>query len=88
MQIGSAIAIYFIIWWMLFFPMLTIGNRDPDPDAAQVRGADRGAPARPGMGRKIVINTIAATVVFGLVYWLLNSSLTIYDIPLPAAPGT
>lgn len=88
MGIVSAVAIYFIIWWIVFFLALTTGNREPDPEAAQVAGAERGAPARPRIWRKIGWTTVLAVVAFAALLALLNSGLTLKDIPLPAAPGT
>ncbi|MEM0908983.1 MAG: DUF1467 family protein [Pseudomonadota bacterium] len=88
MQIVSAIAIYFIIWWVMFFMVLTLGNREPDSAASRVDGADQGAPAQPKILRKVVITTVAAAFGFAAVYGILNSGLTLDDIPLPSPPGT
>ncbi|GAB5376874.1 MAG: hypothetical protein AcusKO_33360 [Acuticoccus sp.] len=88
MAIASGIAIYFIIWWIVFFLALTTGNRAPESEAAQVAGAERGAPARPHIWRKVGLTTVIAAVAFVALLGLLNSGLTLKDIPLPAAPGT
>ncbi len=88
MQIASGIAIYFIIWWIMFFLVLITGNRDPDPEAERVMGADQGAPSRPRIWRKVAMTTVLAAVAFAALLAVLNSGLTLYDIPLPAAPGT
>ncbi|WMS42322.1 DUF1467 family protein [Acuticoccus sp. MNP-M23] len=84
--IASAIAVYFIIWWMMFFPVLAMFNRDPVDDSELVEGNERGAPARPRMGLKILITTVAAAAGFGLLLLLLNSGITLDDIPLPSPP--
>ena len=57
-------------------------------EAAQVAGAERGAPARPHIWRKVGLTTVIAAVAFVALLGLLNSGLTLKDIPLPAAPGT
>lgn len=88
MQIVSAVAIYFIIWWIVFFLVLITGNREPDPEGERITGADQGAPARPRIWRKVAITTVLAAVAFVALLVVLNSGLTLYDIPLPAAPGT
>lgn len=88
MQIVSGIAVYFIIWWMVFFLVLTVGNRDPVPDDAQVLGNERGAPAQARIWRRILWTTGLAVVGFLALYALLNSGITLQDIPLPHAPGT
>lgn len=88
MQIASALAIYFIIWWVVFFLVLATGNRSPDPDDSRVAGAETGAPAEPRVWRRIALTTVLAAVVFVALLALLNSGLTLQDIPLPAPPGT
>lgn len=88
MQIASAIAVYFIIWWLVFFLVLTTGNRDPDAETSQVAGNERGAPARANIWRRMLITTVMAGVAFAAFYALINSGLTLEDIPLPHAPGT
>lgn len=87
MSVGSAIAIYFVIWWIVLFPMLAIGDRRPDPEAERVAGTDRGAPAVAGLKRKMVLTTLISTLVFAALYGVLNSGLTLADIPLPSPPG-
>lgn len=86
MQIVSAIAIYVIIWWLLFYVVLTFGNRTPDAEGERPRGAEPGAPAVPRLARRVLITTLGAFVILGGVYALLNSGLTLDDIPLPSAP--
>jgi len=85
--LASAIAVYFIIWWILFFPVLAMFNRDPVADSDVVEGNERGAPARPRLLLKILITTVAAGVGFALLVLVLNSGLTLDDIPLPSPPG-
>ncbi len=84
--IASAIAVYFIIWWMMFFPVLAMFNRDPVKDSELVSGNERGAPARPRMALKILITTVAAAVGFCILVLVLNSGITLEDIPLPSPP--
>ncbi|MCF3935132.1 DUF1467 family protein [Acuticoccus sp. M5D2P5] len=86
MQIGSAIAIYFVFWWVLFFAVLPWGNRDPVPERERVAGTERGAPARPRLWFKALITSIAAAVALVILIALLNSGLTLDDIPLPGPP--
>jgi len=87
MGLTSAIAIFFVIWWVTLFAVLPWGNRDPDPEEERVEGAEMGAPARPGLRRKLIINTALSVVIFAAVYAIINSGLTLEDIPLPSPPG-
>jgi predicted secreted protein len=88
MQIGSAIAIYFITWWMTFFVVLPFGGRRLQSDAERVAGSDAGAPARTLLLRKVLITTALSVVVFAGIYWILvKSGLTLADVPLPMPPA-
>jgi len=87
MALTSAIAIFFIIWWLTLFVVLPWGNRDPDPEESRVHGADMGAPARPGMRRKLVVTTVLSVVFFAIFYALVTSGIGLEDIPLPSPPG-
>ncbi|ORE95859.1 DUF1467 family protein [Acuticoccus yangtzensis] len=82
----SAVAIFFIIWWLVFFPVLTFGDRRPDAEGDRVPGADPGAPARMNLKRRMGITTAVSVVVFIGVYLLLNSGLTLDDLPFPKPP--
>lgn len=64
MSIGSALAIYFIIWWTVLFAILPIGVRSQSEEGAVVPGSDPGAPARPRMLRVALWTTLAATLIF------------------------
>jgi predicted secreted protein len=64
MQISTAIAIYFLIWWIVLFAVLPFGVRAQGEDAPP--GTDPGAPAVPQLRAKLVWTTIVATVVFGV----------------------
>ncbi|UOM34219.1 DUF1467 family protein [Acuticoccus sp. I52.16.1] len=82
----SAVAIFFIIWWLVFFPVLTFGDRRSDAAADRVPGTEPGAPARTHLKRRVTITTVIAVVVFGAVYLALNSGLTLDDLPFPKPP--
>lgn len=64
----SAIAIYFIIWWVVLFAVLPIGVRSQSEDGEVILGTDHGAPVRPMLVRKAAITTLIAAVIFAGVY--------------------
>lgn len=79
--IGSAIAIYFIIWWLTLFVVLPFGVRS-QVEAGDVHpGSEPGAPAVPHLARKLVATTVLAAVFFGLFLLVRNSGLTLDDLP-------
>ena len=69
MSVLSAIAIYFIIWWLCLFLVLPWGVRNAHEASERVaEGHEPGAPVNPMLGRKVLATTILAMVVFGFVY--------------------
>jgi predicted secreted protein len=63
----TALAIYFIVWWITLFAILPWGVRSQAETGEVVPGSDPGAPAIPNLGRKLVWTTVVATVIFTLV---------------------
>jgi predicted secreted protein len=79
----SAVAIYFIIWWLVLFVVLPFGVRNAAEVGDTVEGGnDEGAPVAHGLKWKAGVTTAVATVVFAIVYWLLvNDVLGTLDLP-------
>ena len=68
----SAVTVFIVIWWMVFFAVLPWGvRRDDSPQI----GNDPGAPARPRLLRKALLTTAIATVLFALVYAAIAGGL-------------
>jgi predicted secreted protein len=59
-------ALYFIIWWTLLFTILPFGVQSQQEVKQIVPGSDPGAPARPRLGLKLLINTIVAAALWGV----------------------
>ncbi len=69
MSLASALAIYFIIWWLVLFLVLPFGIRNAHESGEMVEeGNEPGAPVRPRLVQKALITTILATVVFAVFY--------------------
>ena len=68
MSLPTALAIYFIIWWVVLFAVLPWGVRSQHEDGAIIPGSDPGAPAIPNLKRKLLWTTIVAGIVFSLGY--------------------
>jgi predicted secreted protein len=62
----TAVAIYFIVWWITLFAVLPWGVRSQAESGEVVPGSDPGAPAIPNLLMKLVWTTVVASVVFGL----------------------
>jgi predicted secreted protein len=63
----TAVAIYFIVWWVVLFAVLPWGVRSQDESGSVIPGSDPGAPAISGLKAKLVWTTIVATIVFAVV---------------------
>ena len=69
-------AIYFIIWWLTLFVVLPFGVRR---DTEIEEGNDPGAPARSRMWVKAAINTGVASVLWLVVYAIIEFDLITLD---------
>ena len=65
-QISTALAIYFVIWWISLFLTLPFGVRSQHEDGGGAPGTDPGAPVLTGMKRKLVWTTIISAIIYGL----------------------
>jgi predicted secreted protein len=80
MAIGTVIAIYFIIWWVVLFAVLPWGVRSQQESGAVAPGTDPGAPAMHRIGMKLIWTTVAASVVFGILYVVYMFDLIPYEL--------
>jgi predicted secreted protein len=78
MQLASALAVYFIIWWVTLFCVLPFGIRSQKEAGDVVPGSDPGAPTAARLGRVALINTVVAFVVFAL-FWALYV-MNVFDL--------
>lgn len=83
MNLTAGIAIYLIVWWLVFFTMLPIGVKSQaEEGGAEGQGRDPGAPVRPMMWRKFFAATIIGGIVWAGIYWLVVTQPIAYeDIP-------
>lgn len=82
-SIASAFAIYFVIWWVVLFAVLPFGVRTQAEAGEVMLGTTSSAPRNPMLLRKVLATTVIAGLVFALFAAVMNSGLTIRDIPLP-----
>ena len=64
MQITTAIAIYFLIWWITLFAVLPFGVRSQHEGEGYAPGTDPGAPIIARIGMKLVWTTVVASIIF------------------------
>ena len=73
MNLTGAIAVYVIMWWLIFFMILPIGSRAVLDSGDVVKGQDAGAPKKPRVLFKMGVATLISAVVFGIFYWLVDA---------------
>ena len=82
MGLGSGLAVYFIIWWVVLFITLPFAMRSQAEVGDVTEGTEPGAPFEPQLLRRFAWNTVFATIVFVLyyvVFYVLDFSIT--DLP-------
>jgi len=79
------LAIYGIVWFLTLFVVLPFGVVAQNETDEAVPGSAESAPTNPMIGRKLLITTALATVLYALVYWLLTSGI-MAEINLPIFP--
>lgn len=60
----TALAIFFILWWVVLFAVLPWGIRSQAESGEIVPGSDPGAPVLHNLGRKLIWTTAVAAVLF------------------------
>ena len=83
MSLGFAVAIYFVVWWIVLFAMLPFGVQTAEEagETASPGSADS-APHRPRLLPKMIATTLVSAVVFaGLYAIIVHHVITLDDIP-------
>lgn len=70
MDIASAIVVYVLLWWLVFFMALPIGIQVPDQSEVG-KGHASSAPRQPHLLRKALATTAIAAVLWVGVYLLV-----------------
>lgn len=68
MSTTTFIAVFFLIWWVVLFGVLPWGIHSQQEGGAIAPGTDPGAPVVPKLGRKLMLTTLVAGVVFAAFY--------------------
>jgi predicted secreted protein len=70
-SISTALAIYFVVWWLVLFAILPFGvqsqaERGEGAVHEEVPGTDPGAPVKARMLRKMAWTTLISAAIYGL----------------------
>ena len=72
-SVSTALAIYFVLWWVVLFVTLPFGVRSQHEDGEGAAGTDPGAPIAARMGRKLVWTTLISAVIFAVAMLAYNA---------------
>ena len=76
MGITGSIIVYVLIWWIIFFSVLPIGiQSNKEKFKEKIEGVDPGAPINPKIGKKFLITTLITSIIFIVIYYLVESNL-------------
>jgi predicted secreted protein len=67
----NAFVLYVLIWWTALFAVLPLGTT-PVAEPDSVTGW-RGAPARPRLGRKLLLTSAVSLVIWGVLIGVIQS---------------
>ncbi len=71
MNLTGGIVLYAVLWFLALFVILPIGERSQAEAGAVVPGTPEGAPADPRLGRKALLATVIAALVWGVIAWII-----------------
>jgi predicted secreted protein len=78
-SIFTALAIYFVIWWVVLFAVLPWGVHNQQESGEIAPGTDPGAPVLTNLRLKLIATTIVAGVVFGAWFVVYVNKLITID---------
>jgi|TARA_B100001093_G_scaffold365520_1_gene350325 predicted secreted protein len=74
--ITGSIIVYVLIWWIIFFSVLPVGiQSNKEKFRESLEGIDPGAPINPKIGKKFLITTIITSIIFIVIYYLVEFDL-------------
>jgi predicted secreted protein len=69
MSIGTIIAVYFVVWWIVLFAVLPWGIRTQEEEGEVVPGSAPSAPVRPMLVKKALATTLVSAVLV-FAWWV------------------
>ena len=75
MNIGSALVLLAVIWFMVFFVVLPIGLTTQGDAGKRLKGTSAGSPEGVDLWRKVRITSFFAVLIWVASVWLISSGL-------------
>jgi predicted secreted protein len=68
MPVATALAVFFLIWWVVLFAVLPWGVRSQHEGNNIAPGTDPGAPSKARIGWKLVWTTLIAAAIYAVCF--------------------
>jgi predicted secreted protein len=68
MPVATALAIFFLIWWVVLFAVLPWGIKSQHEGQDVAPGTDPGAPTKARIGWKLLWTTLVAIAIYAACY--------------------
>jgi predicted secreted protein len=72
MNFWTAVAVYFVVWWVVLFAVLPFGIRTQDEAGEVTLGTVSSAPAKPRLVRVAIATSIVALVIVSGLWIAVN----------------
>jgi predicted secreted protein len=79
MSIATALAVFFLIWWVVLFAVLPWGIRSQHESEDMVAGTDPGAPVNVRLGRKLLWTTLVAIAIYAVCAFVYSKHWVTID---------
>ncbi|MFT4014259.1 MAG: DUF1467 family protein [Paracoccus sp. (in: a-proteobacteria)] len=75
MSLTGGIVLYSVLWFLVMFVLLPIGQKSQADMGEVTPGTPAGAPYQPRLGRKAWLATLIAGVIWALIAWVIIGGL-------------
>lgn len=81
MNLTGGIVLYAVLWFLVLFVLLPIGQQSQADVGKVTPGTPAGAPHEPRLKRKVVMATLISAALWGVIAWIiLGGIITRADI--------
>ncbi len=89
MRLITIAAVYFLVWWLVWFAVLPWGVKSQHEADSMEPGTDPGAPQRPLLVWKIAATSVVAAVLTVVFYAVWDSGIVPFERwPMPFTSPT
>lgn len=79
MNLTGGIVLYAVLWFVVLFVLLPLGQRSQADMGEVTPGTPPGAPHAPALGRKMLWATVISAVIWAAAAWVILSGVVSYE---------